>query len=1245
MRRRRPVHYAGWTVIAGKRSGAEWARERRGLIALLAVALVVVAVAAWASMFGPVAAVFRMADGRALMLAGDCMGAARSFELANQYSIGQDPRALLLRGQALSAAAMLEGGGEEARVLHADAAAALLQCVDAYGAARWQDTGLTPVGPEHLMSVEQIARWEAGAPPGFIIFGRDDAASQTELACAYYFLAEELAYNKDAEAAASAAETGFSLTQSEWLEELRDTILVTQPTSVVGSGMYQGLFQFTLDPAPEGVRTLYTTNGAAPGEGALEYSDGIDLAVGENTIRAVNVNRYGLLSVESAFYVLVLGGASNTNGNAVNGAIATISGEWAYFFNGDGIYRMPASHEAASSASAAFEKIVDGLNIWGLNAVGEWLYFVRGDESGYSGPEGFVGLEGATGSEGAAGLEGTASLETSASLDGFGGQGGLGVQGGIGAQGGNALAGVSQGIFRVRVDGSYMEKLSSDVPEEMLALGGKLYYTSRGMLRSLRLAAGGAAGAAVDATMDAAMDAAIDAAVDAYGDIAGDAPDDAAVDVTSNTADNGAVTAADNGAVAAADNGAVAAADNAAAISSPGSSAEDAPGALPDAEPGSGASPGQGASAPFAPPRSEALVDGDVRYLNYDGDSLFFVMDDPPQNIEAYSAGGVGSIYAYSLSNGEVRKVVGQNVEFMQVADGVIYYIEEGQSDGAVKAAWTGGAVLPPVEIGSPVRAFNVADGWLLYFDALGGALRAAPAGVAGSMGGADSVGVADSVGGTDSVVGAGVSAEQADGFELGSFGAFSRICVVGGQVYGLATDPGAPFGSSFAGYAGYARMPFGANEPTEQSLIPLSRPSMPRAAAFGGKAYAIADEGGAQSLYELDGAAALLVLSGIPKSERVLYVDDDRVIAGDFYGLTIYQLAQDPGSAQTENGGGLGEGEAAGGGLDAGAAADGEAVEGVPAEGESVEGESVEGESVEGRAVAPEEASVVDDSAADGTDVPAAGAEGQDGGAAAGLADGAQEAGGQRADAGGREAEGTQADSGRQAPDAASGPAAPDGGAVKTRRLEGGEGRVLVGVTQLEEYDGFMYFVSLAGFFVADLQLTSARLVTDDGPEQGAPFLLRDGSVYYQRDGVSSSPGIYEMALDSGTRRRLHDGLATAFDMEPGASRYLYFTSQDDLSLCRVSLENGELDRFMDLMSDMVVAAEPGLIVRDLQGGYAIDAIATGDVATRLLVPGGVDGIVAAGGFVYYNAWRDGFALCCAPLPDAFVYERVRFE
>jgi hypothetical protein len=221
----------------------------------------------------------------------------------------------------------------------------------------------------------------------------------------------------------------------------------------------------------------------------------------------------------------------------------------------------------------------------------------------------------------------------------------------------------------------------------------------------------------------------------------------------------------------------------------------------------------------------------------------------------------------------------------------------------------------------------------------------------------------------------------------------------------------------------------------------------------------------------------------------------------------------------------------------------------------------------------------------------------------------------------------------------------------VEARRLERGEGLVLVGVSQIEEHGGFLYFASLAGFFVADRQLTSARLISADGPDNNSPFLIRDGNVYYQRNGLSGAPGIYVMDLDGGAKQRLHDGLATSFDVETGASvepgmpGYLYFTSQADLTLCRVNLANGELDRFTNLMSDAVAVADPGLLVRNLRGGCSIDTIASGDASAQLLAPGGAEGIVAVGGFVYYNAWRDGLALYCAPLPDAFVQERVQFD
>ena len=226
----------------------------------------------------------------------------------------------------------------------------------------------------------------------------------------YYSLAESFAYLNDIESAQATIEEGYAVTQNPSLLELSETIHVKAPDSNYKSSSYNGIIRFSFNPLPKNTTLYYTLDGTEPSANATMYQTEFDTALGNNIIKAISINKYGIASAQSIFRLQIFDAPGNRNGNIVNSAIVVTQGNSLYYSDGKGIQRISAENGQP-------EKIVDGVNLTQLNTQGEWLYFVRS---------------------------------------------------------GNQL---EQGIYKVRLDGSALTKISNDPAEYMQVVQGRIYYT------------------------------------------------------------------------------------------------------------------------------------------------------------------------------------------------------------------------------------------------------------------------------------------------------------------------------------------------------------------------------------------------------------------------------------------------------------------------------------------------------------------------------------------------------------------------------------------------------------------------------------------------------------------------------------------------------------------------------------------------------------------------------------------------
>ncbi|MDR3121747.1 MAG: DUF5050 domain-containing protein, partial [Clostridiales bacterium] len=410
----------GWTVVSGRRGAAEVFRENRVPFSIAAAVAVAALVAAYLFLAGPPAVLRHTEKGIAYLREWDYPGAITELETADRLSWKRTPKILYPLGRAYLLDARYD-----------DAAAAFQALVALYGADGGDVTsdggGVAPddtdVPPDESGNVSPAdgdvlpdagEEGDAGAA--------DDAGDvESSLSRAYYGLAEARAYLEDAQAARAAAEEGYRRTGGAEFLTLMAVIDVRPPVSLTPSGVYNGKFIFHFEAEPAGIRTIYTEDGSPVDAGAInaaEYQGGIEADIGEHSFRAVNINRYGMVSEQAAYDITVLDAAGNLNGNIVNGAHVVSRGEQVYYSNGAGVYREELRSGAEAAGDPGVHKLFEGAQTGGLNLLGEWLYFTR-------------------------------------------------------------AGGAARGIYRVRIDGTGLAKLTDDAAEYLQIAGSRVYYAAR----------------------------------------------------------------------------------------------------------------------------------------------------------------------------------------------------------------------------------------------------------------------------------------------------------------------------------------------------------------------------------------------------------------------------------------------------------------------------------------------------------------------------------------------------------------------------------------------------------------------------------------------------------------------------------------------------------------------------------------------------------------------------------------------
>jgi hypothetical protein len=488
------------------------------------------------------------------------------------------------------------------------------------------------------------------------------------------------------------------------------------------------------------------------------------------------------------------------------------------------------------------------------------------------------------------------------------------------------------------------------------------------------------------------------------------------------------------------------------------------------------------------------------------------------------------------------------------------------------------------------------------------------------------------------------LSAPQGAVEALARFEAFDGPNLAAGAIYGFFSDGGS---------AGYARVPAaraggGAGDSPPEDLSPVA--AREEALRFGDALFFVRrDDRGAQSVFRLlpeaaastegepaaDGAsidsgpvngdlATEPVLSGIPGGERLVFVSDSFVLTSDHNNVRLYPL----------------RGDAEGGDAVAGPSAENAQTADTGTGAGETDAAAAAGATPSGEASASAPSTTVS-------------------GASAGeVATGAAETGDvEPAEAVGVSASAEDPDSGAGGVGAPGGDAPTDGGAppgdlsaagvshvVEPRLLSDNGLHMWVGLSQVESYEGRLFFVSQAGFFSADTDFRTAVFICDDGPESYERFKIAGGRVYYRRGGASGEGGLYVMDLDGGRQRRLYAGEATDFDTD--GETFYYIDARDGQIFRRDAVpadasgpEGGPVSADVpgdavrvgeaaELTGDAVTVCGNGdLVVRSLNDGcnlYLYERGGAADSAARKLTEGGAGGAVAFGDFVYYRAWGD---------------------
>ena len=1125
----------GWQVISGRRSFREIFDDYKVVFTIFGVTIFSAALTAYLYFIGPLAISRYKAEGFSAIRAGDYIAAAISLEKADSLSNSKRIDILYPLGVAYFT---------EER--YADAINAFDSLVLLFGGEipyRNISAGInSETAVNDGLSAPYSVRPEFVEKPFVPVEAFMDAPA---LPRACYFLAEAYAYTGDADAAYDAAYYGFITTGDIDLMTLADTVIFEPPLSLTSSGVYNGGFVFRFEPVAEGVRTLYTLdeNPAAqyetPGDFFIEtaaeydYAEGLEIGFGDYTIRAINVNRYGLISEETSYIFSVLDAAGNLNGNIVNGAIAVERGDEVFYFNGKGIYR--------ESPAAGAARLTEGNNIGCLNLLGEWLYFTRND-------------------------------------------------------------GVYTGIYKIRVDGTGLTRISEAAAEYLQTAGNKLYYTTRDGLYSMPPDGGETALLAEGGVLcvnyydgrlyffielpDGGID---DAGPVYYYDINNEELKRLIDDPVSflQVYDDRLYY--------------IQYADSVGAVSQTGGEAP-LPGGLT------------------------------IHVANLDGSPSGRVTL-PPDGAGATVTGGSDS--ANPAAQGIPYYSSGARGNFLADSDHIYYYSVYGRSlysiDISAAAQGLGGASRALTEI-DQFDCINIAAGYI-YGCRKGGDgaydYFRLPSGQNGAHINAD--------GGLSDIEN--LSARDLGG-SVRRYG--NKLYYVdrdanGEQyVYSIATaedvnDPVAvaltaasPFVSplpaaapsqtaaqsreavqSEAAQSQEALSPAG-SPPPESSPRPVATPQDGGTTIGAGLpedgGASETDEPGAQnSLYDIafGGVSPVgeILLSGIPQNEQIIYIGDRFVITSDYIDARVYTYpVNGAGTAPGDNGatGPVVFGSALYNGLM-----------------ESLNETSPGGGVPEGGQTGEnaDEAAQADDAAenqGDDDSVVAPGGETSDIEASELSMDTEETAG---PDAGGESGEKS---------------AEPAFDAVIPEVLSDNGMHMWHGLSNFRQYGDRLYFTSQAGFFSADIGFMTAAFITGEGPEIGEDFIVDGGRVFFKRGIVSGEGGLYMLDLANGVQKRIYGGIVAGFDI---SANIIYYTDAADGSLYMQDIDSDnpavKILNENEMACDIVYCREGGgIVVRSPENGYGLYTVDIAKAQSRRLAGGGAGQLAYYRDFIYYEAW-----------------------
>jgi len=219
-------------------------------------------------------------------------------------------------------------------------------------------------------------------------------------------------------------------------------------------------------------------------------------------------------------------------------------------------------------------------------------------------------------------------------------------------------------------------------------------------------------------------------------------------------------------------------------------------------------------------------------------------------------------------------------------------------------------------------------------------------------------------------------------------------------------------------------------------------------------------------------------------------------------------------------------------------------------------------------------------------------------------------------------------------------------GGVVRPVELSDNGLRMWQGLTNFIVDGDWLYFVSGAGFFRANIDFTAASFLYGDGPEPGEDFKVSGDRVFYIKSALSGDGGLYMMDFISGSQILIFSGETAGFDV---FGDYIYFTDAADGSLyslnigvdiapVRITIEGA-------LGFDTVICRDDGVILaRSINNGHALYLIdiagelgnrlddredvtsgedePNGGIGVKRLTNGGVSVLANIGDYIYYEAW-----------------------